>query len=180
MIKTTTNTKTETYTKPRIDVIEDHFELFIRCSGMDDNSIEKFLLSVRKHELKAVAIFIVEDECRVAEVEFEIDWEEHIELTHISGNIFDVDLPGWRDGVAPEAYVAVSRLVRAAKERDLKVSSWIIVSDEIRKNVEEHKRVCRELGYDYNGNVPRWKEKPREQTRQIEGLSEAKITSRQI
>lgn len=180
MIKTETKTNTETYTKPRIEVIEDHFELFIRCSEMKEEEVEKFLLSVKNHELEAVGVYIMDDGCRIAEVEFEIDWDEHIELTHISGDFFDVDNPGWKDGVAPEAYVAVSRLVKAAKEQNLKVRSWIYVSDEIRKNEKEHKRVCDELGYDFDGNVPEWKEEPQEQVRQIEGLPEARVKSRQI
>lgn len=182
MVKTTTDTrtKTETYTKPRIDIIEDHFELFIRCSGMEDEKVKKFLLSVERHELKAVGVYIMENECRIAEVELEIDWKEHSELTRIYGDFLDTDQPGWTDGVAPEAYVAVRRLAEAAKEHNLKIGSWIRVSDEVRQNEKEHKRVCSELGYIYNGSVPKWKETPKEHAREIMGLPEAKVTRREI
>jgi len=180
MAKTTTSTSTETYTKPRIDVISDHFELFLRCAGMSDEEVEKFLKAVERHELKAVGIYIMEGKYRIAEVEFEIDWKEHLELVHIYGDIFDTDLPGWKDGVAPEAYVAASRLVKAAKEQNIDVHSWISVSDAIRQSIKEHKRVCKELGYYFGGSVPAWKEKPRENPRQIEGLAEAKVISRQV
>lgn len=177
---TTTNTDTVTYTKSRINVIEDHFELFLRCGNMNDEEVEKILCAVEKHELSAVGIYIVENNYRIAEVRFEIDWDEHLELETICGNLFDTDLPGWKDGVAPEAYVAVSRLVKFAKEQKLKIRSYITVSDFIKKKEDEHKRVCDELGYNYHGNIEEWKSTPKEQTRKIEGLPEAKVRSKQI
>lgn len=180
MVKTVTETTASTYTKSRINVIEDHFELFLRCANLKDEEIKKILISVEKHELKAVGIYILEDNARVAEVEFEVDWKEHMEIVNVSGDMFDTDLPGWKDGTAPEAYVAVSRMVKYAKEENLGISSWIRVSDFIHQYPEEHKRVCRELGYNYGGSVEEWKFKPKEKTRKIEGLAEAKITSRQI
>lgn len=176
---TTTNTNTDTYTKSRINVIEDHFELFLRCANMNDEEVEKMLCAVGKHELSAVGVYIMENEYRIAEVRFEIDWNEHLELETICGDLFDTDLPGWKDGVAPEAYVAVSRLVKFAKEQNLKIHSYISVSEFIRKNEDEHRRVCNELGYN-GGSVPDWKSTPKEQTRKIEGLPEAKIRSKQI
>lgn len=180
MITTTTNTDTRTYTESRINVIEDHFELFIRCANMNDEKVEKFLNAVGKHELSAVGIYIVEDKYRIAEVKFEINWDEYSELETICGDLFDTDLPGWKDGVSPEAYVAVSRLVKFAKEQNLKIRSYILVSDFIRENEGEYKRVCSELGYDYGRSVENWKSIPKGQTRRIEGLPEAKISSKQI
>ena len=41
------------------------------------------------------------------------------------------------------------------------------MSDFIRKNEDEYKRVCNELGYNYNGSVKDWKSTPKEQTRKI-------------
>lgn len=177
---TVTNTDTATYTKSRINVIEDHFELFIRCANMNDEEVEKFLSAVEKHELSAVGIYIVENKYRIAEVRFEIDWDEYLERETICGDLFDTDLPGWKDGVAPEAYVAVSRLVKFAKEHSLGIRSYISVSDFIRENEDEHKRVCKELGYAYGERVEDWKSTPKEQTREIEGLPEAKVKSKQI
>lgn len=179
-MKPRTKTDTVTYTKSRINVIEDHFELFLRCANMNDKEVEKFLCAIGKHELKAVGIYIKENGYRIAEVKFEIDWDEHLELQTIHGELFDTDLPGWKDGVAPEAYVSVSRLAKYAKEQNLEVCSYITVSDYIRKNENEHKRVCKELGYNFGGGVSNWKSTPKEQTRKIEGLPEAKITRKQI
>ncbi len=178
MVRTTTDTKT--YTKARINIVQDHFELFLRCGGMNDEVVDKFLRAVEKRELEAVGIYIKRDGYRIAEVEFQIDWEEHLELTHVYGDIFDADLPGWKDGVAPEAYVAVSRLTKEAKKQNLCVNSWIRVSGSIRKSEKEHKRVCDELGYSFNSSPPKWKEEPYENCRSIEGLAEAKVTTRQI
>lgn len=179
MTTTTTNTNTETYTKSRISVIEDHFELFLRCANMNDEEVEKLLSAVERHELSAVGVYVKENEFRVAEVRFEIDWEEHLELETICGDLFDTDMPGWKDGVSPEAYVAVSRLVKRAQNMGLEISSYISVSSFIKNNIDEYNRVCNELGY--NGGSPaNWKSPPKEQTRKIYGLPEAKIISKQI
>lgn len=180
MVETTTNTDTQTYTKARIDVIEDHFELFLRCAGMDDDTVEKFLCSVEKQEIDEVGVFIVQESYRVAEVAFNVNWHTHMELVRLNGDIFDTELPGWDKGTSPEAYVAVGRLVKEAKRLNLDIQSWIHVTDVIRSSEEEHKRVCNELGYSFGGKVTPWKSKPLENVRQIEGLPEAKIISRQI
>lgn len=177
---TMTNVDAKTYTKSRINVIEDNFELFLRCANMDDDEVERILCAVEKHELSAIGIYIMENDLRIAEVSFNIDWDEHLRLEAICGDLFDTDLPGWKDGVAPEAYVAASRLVKFAKQQSLEINSYIVVSDFIRENKDEHIRVCNELGYNYNGGVPDWKSPPKKQTRTIEGLPEAKITSKQI
>ncbi len=179
MATTKTSTYTKTYTKPRIDVLEDHFEMFLRCAGMNDKDVEKFLHAVEHHELQAVGVYIEEENYRIAEVEFEVDWNTHVELTRISGNIFDTDLPGWKDGVAPEAYVAVSRLAKAAKAQNLKLRSWIRVSQRVRESPNDHKRVCEELGYLFGSTVNPWRNPPTERARQIEGLAEAKVISRE-
>ena len=147
---------------------------------MNDEAVDKFLQAVDRRELEAVGIYIQEDGYRIAEVEFQIDWEEHLELTRIYGEIFDADLPGFKDGVAPEAYVAVSRLSKAAKELNLTVHSWISVSDSIRKSEKEHERVCDELGYSFKSSPPEWREMPYENCRPIEGLAEAKLITRQV
>lgn len=175
-----TMTSTETYTKPRIDVISDHFELFLRCGGMNDKQVDNFLQAVEQHELEAVGIYIEENNSRIAEVEFAVDWEKHDELVHIYGEIFDTDSPGFRDGVSPEAYVAVSRLVKAAKANNLKVRSWILVSENIMHNKAKHKKVCKKLGYAFGSQVPEWGGKVIEQARKVEGLEECEVISRQV
>lgn len=153
-----THTSTKTYTTTRINVIDDQFELFLRCSGMDDDKVEKFLEAVNNHELESIGIYIMEDGERIAEVEFEVDWEKHLEEIKVYGEIFDTDLPGWKDGVAVEAYVAVSRLSKAAKERGVNIKSWIRVSKEVEQSEEKHKELCERLGYNYYGSLQDGKE----------------------
>lgn len=177
---TKTSTYSETYTHPRIDVIGTHFELFLRCAGEDDSTVEKFLKSIKDHELQAIGIYIEEDGYRIAEVELEIDWEEHLYLTNIKGDLFDTDLSGWKNNVAPEAYVLVSRLAKASKDLKLPISSWILVSDHIRQSPEEHKRVCEKLGYLYGSSIPPWKKPPMENSRKILGMEELKVAARSI
>lgn len=177
-VYTSTSTCTSTFTRTRLDVLDDHFELFLRCSNMEDSDVEKMLLSVEKHELDAVGIYLQEGEYRISEVEFCIDWDKHIEMVRLSGELFDTDIGGWKEGVAPEAYIPVQRLVQLAKERKLKVRSWIRVSRYIREHPAEHKRVCEELGYNYGSSVAPWKYPPKEKARQISGLEEGQITTR--
>lgn len=175
-----TQTSTKTYTTSRINVIDDHFELFLRCGGMDDGEVELFLEAVNNHELDAIGIYIMENRERVAEVEFNIDWEKHLEEIRVYGEIFDTDLPGWEDGVSVEAYVAVSRLRKAAKKRKLAIGSWMRASKDIRRSEEKHKKLCKKLGYDYYSTPPGWKKEPKENSRPIEGLPEAEVVTRQI
>ena len=44
---------------------------------MPKSKIKKLLKAVANRELSAVGIFIEEDNQLLAEVEFEIDWDEH-------------------------------------------------------------------------------------------------------
>ncbi len=99
-------------------------------------------------------------------------------MIQLSGELFDTDIGGWNQGVAPEAYVPVQRLVKIAKEKNLTVRTWIMVSDEVRKFPTEHKRVCKYLGYSYKGSVAPWKYPPKEKTRQVNGLEEAQVVTR--
>lgn len=177
-VYTKTSTFTKSYTRTRIDVLDDHFELFLRCSNMKDADVDKMLLAVERQELDAVGIYLQEGNYRISEVEFSIDWEKHNEMVRLSGELFDTDIGGWKNGVAPEAYISVQKLVQLAKERKLKINSWIRVSSYIREHPSEHKRVCENLGYNYGGSVPPWKYPPKEKARQISGLEEGKITTR--
>ena len=179
MVGTNTQTSSNTWTKTRSLVIDDHFELFFRCAGISDSDTQNLLRAVDKKEIQAVGAYIANDGYRIAEVELEIDWKEHMELVQVHGSLFDTDLPGWKKGVAPEAYVAVGRLSNIVKERGLPLRTWIRVSEHIRKISSEHQRVCNELGYEYGGTIEPWKEPPSERARQINGLPEGKVTSRE-
>ena len=116
----------------------------------------------------------------MAEIEFDIDWERHLEEIKVCGEIFDADLPGWDKGVSPEAYVAVSRLRKAAKKENLSTSSWIRATREIRQSEEQYKKLCERIGYNYYSTPVEWKKDPNEKIRKIEGLNEAKIVTREI
>lgn len=175
-----TYTDSYSYTRTRIGVIDDHFEMFLRCSGFSDHNVELFLEAVENKELSAIGIYIVEDGYRIAEVEFEIDWDEHQQMIGTYGYSFDVDIPGWKDGVSPEAYVPAQRLVKAAKKENMVVHSWILVSPDVRRDKAKHRALCERLGYCFESSVPSWKNPPIEQKRCIDDLPEAKVTSRTV
>ena len=172
------NTYSYSYTHTRIEILEFHFELFLRSAGMNDKEVEKLLDSVEKHELIAVGIYIEENGYKAAEVEISVDWDLHKEMVKTSGEHFSDDIPGWKNGVAPEAYVAVQRLVRYAKNSNKRVQSWIRVSPEVRKNPDQHKAVCDKLGYAYGRSTPKWKNEPVDTSLKVNHLEEVTITRR--
>ena len=113
---TKTKSYTQSFTKTRISVLDDHFEMFLRCANMSDAEVEKLLNAVEKHEIEAVGVYLQEGEYRIAEVEFNVNWEKHQTLLQLSGDLFDTDIGGWKDGVSPEAYIPVQHLVKASKK----------------------------------------------------------------
>lgn len=175
-----TRTRTNTYTRTRIDVIDDHLEMFLTCAEMSNSDIKGILEAAANKELSAVGIYIEKDGFRFAEVEFKIDWDEHQKMVGVYGEYIDTDQPGWKDGIAPEAYIAAQHLVKLAKELETNVRSWIMVSPAVRNNSIEHKKVCEKLGYSYGSSVSPWKNPPIEKSRKINYLPEAKITQRII
>ena len=145
---------------------------------MSKSDISKFLTAVENKELSAVGIYIEDAGYRIAEVEFEIDWDEHQRMIGECGTQFNIDLPGWDKNISPEAYIAVQHLVSAAKEMRKNVRSWISVSPAVRSDPNKHKKVCDTLGYSYGSHVSPWKNEPVVQSRNINYLPEAKITQR--
>ena len=67
------HTCTNTYTRTRSDVIDDHLEMFLICAEMSNSEIERILEAAARKELSAVGIYIEKDGFRFAEVEFERD-----------------------------------------------------------------------------------------------------------
>jgi len=173
-----TNTNSYSYTRIRIDVINNHFEMFLRCSDFSDHDVDLFLEAVENKELCAIGIYIVDAGYRIAEVEFEIDWDEHQQMIETYGYYLDTDIPGWKNGISPEAYVPAQRLVKFAKKEKKVVHSWIRVSPDVRRDKAKHKAVCKKLGYSFESSVPPWKNPPIEQERYINNLQETKVTSR--
>jgi len=174
-----TSTNSWTYLKPRIGVLEDQFELFFRCSGMDEVDVEKHLKAIEMQQLQAVGVYISENGYRIAEVELRVNWKEHMDLIQIYGDMFDTDFPGWKNGAAPEAYVAVGRLAREAKSRGLRIRHWISVSKKVRDSALIHMLVCNNLGYTHGSSVEPWIRPPTEHERQVQGLLEARVTQRE-
>lgn len=166
------------YTHTRLEILEYHFELFLRAAGLNDNDVELFLESVRNQELQAVGIYIEENNYMIAEVEFKVDWELHAEMVNANGKYFSDNIPGWKDGVSPEAYVAVQRLVKYASETHHRIRSWIRVTSSVRNKPEKHKQVCQKLGYAYGKSSPGWKKEPVNTQLTVHSLPEATITRR--
>lgn len=171
-------TNSFTYTKARIEVLEDHFQLFLKNAGMSNAQIDLMTESVLNQELEAVGIYAEDNEGRILEVEFLVDWEEHNQLVSKNGSMFNTDLPGWEDGLAPEATLAVRRLVQKARKNNWAIRSWIRVSSSIRRNPSNHKAVCDKLGYQYYGTVAGWKKNPQEMSRKVLDMEEATVTQR--
>lgn len=176
MITIKTYTDSYSYTKTRIGVIDDHFEMFLRCSNFSEHKIKLFLEAVNNKELSAIGVYIVDDGYRIAEVEFEVDWDEHQRMIGTYGYHLNVDIPGWKDGISPEAYVCAQRLVQVAKEENKAVRSWIRISSDVRRDEAEYKALCKRLGC--GGQVPPWANPPKEIERCINHLQEGKVTRR--
>ena len=173
-----TSTSTYAFTRTRLSVIDDHFEMFLRCSNMSDERISKLLGAVERKELSAVGIYIEDGGYRIAEVEFQIDWDVHQNMIAAHGTHFDTNLPGFRDSISPEAYVAAQRLVQAAVDLKKTVRSWIIVDAAVRSDEARYKAVCSNLGYSFSSSPSPWKNEPQTQCRGISFLPEATVTRR--
>ena len=171
-------TNTFTYTKARIEVIEDHFQLFLKYGGMSNTEIDKLTEAVSNQELEAVGIYAIENGERVLEVEFLVNWEVHNQIVSSSGKMFNTQIDGWEDGLAPEATLAVRRLVRKARNNNWKISSWIRVTPSVRRTPSRHMAVCNKLGYSYTGTVTAWKKEPIERSRKVLDMEEATVTQR--
>lgn len=52
------HTCTNTYTRTRSDVIDDHLEMFLICAEMSNSEIERILEAAARKELSAVGIYI--------------------------------------------------------------------------------------------------------------------------
>ena len=173
-------TSTYTYTKTRLSVIDDQFKLFFTCAGMSENVIERMLKAIEDHKLSAVGIYIEDGGFMIAEVSISIDWDEHNRIVIKTGNTMDSDIAGWKDGVAPEAYIPVQSLSKKAKAMGKSLRSWILVSEDYRRISTMHKAVCDELGYCYEAPSPSFKEKPVERNRKINGLEEMQVSSKYV
>ncbi len=70
--------------------------------------------------------------------------------------------------------------ITLAKQKGKKVRSWICVTDFVRNDPKKHKAVCDALGYSFGSSVSPWKSQPKEHTRIITYLEEAKVIQRLV
>lgn len=184
--KTHINTKTHTYTyaKTRLEFINDQFELFFRYAGLNEDKINKLLSAIKHHYIKSFGIYVIEDNCRIAEVSIEIDWEKHNQIVKMRGDKIEKNISiskyNENNKAAPEAYVAVKNLVAFAKDNNLPFSSWIIIDDKFYDSPTEYKKICDDLGYGGDGKVPEWKAIPITIDRKIEDLEETTIIKKYL
>lgn len=181
MPRTNTNTFTNTYTKPRAEVVRDQFELFLRYTGMQPAKRDRLLASIARGDLAALGAYLESDGYRIAEVELEVDWELHAQLTRAEGEMFDADQPGWEENAAPEVNQYARQLSRIAKQKSLHVRHWIRVTREISSNPTKHRALCEKLGYSFGSTVPPWQGDAPPQEREIAvlDLPETRIHERQ-
>jgi len=174
-----TYTHTHTYTKPRMDVVVDQYELFLRYAGVEDTRIDKLLESIKSKEIKAMGAYLEENGYRIAEVELEIEWDLHDQLIRAEGELFDTDLGGWVDGAAPEIHMYVRRLAKFAKEKSLSIRTWIRVSTTISNEPTRHEAVCKKLGYAFGNAVPAWRNGSNSEiVKKVLDLPEMKVVNR--
>jgi hypothetical protein len=175
-----TYTNTHTYTKPRIEVVRDQFELFLRYTGMASTDRDRLLASITRGELAAIGAYLERDGYRFMEVELEIDWELHAQLKRAEGDMFDTDQAGWEENASPEVNQYARQLSRIAKKEGLPVRHWIQVAREIRSDPTKHQALCGSLGYSFGSSVAPWRGgSPREKEISVLDLPETKIYERQ-
>ena len=147
---------------------------------MSQKEIDKMLKAAERHESCAVGIYLTDGNSQIAEVEFNADWDMHRNMIQVHGEMFGADRGGWKNGVSPEAYKAVQRLVDAAKKMNRPVHSWVRVSPAVRSEPEAHTRVCEEWGYLYGSSVPAWTGTYCEEAYNITYLEEANVAARGV
>lgn len=173
-------TETNVYTKTRLEVVSDQFELFLTYTGMRRLDREKLLAAIARGELAAIGAFLERDGFRYVEVEVEVDWELHAMLKRADGDAFNTDLPGWEENASPEVHQYARRLSHIAREEGLKVRHWIRVSREILLDPERHKELCDSLGYSFGSGVPPWPMgDPKEREVSVLDLPEIRLYERQ-
>lgn len=162
----------------RIDVLGINFSIFLATAKMDDSSINRMKTAVYNKEVEAVGIFLEEGGYKIAEVEYNIDWNKHEEMCTASGSMFDINEKGYVNGVCPEVRFTVSALVDEAEQRGLPIRSWIRVTRQVRENPLKHKEVCDKLGYCYGKSAPGWKNGYNENTWNVYKLEETNVVYR--
>lgn len=174
-----TKTRTQIITASRLDVLGINFSVFLSRAGMDDIAISRMRTAVSNREIEAVGIYLESGGYKIAEVEYNIDWEKHEERCTASGTIFNLNEKGYVNGVCPEIRFTVDTLVDKAKKQMLPIKSWIRVTSQVRENPAKHKDVCDRLGFCYGKYAPGWNNGYNENTWNVMNLEETNVVLRQ-
>lgn len=157
MTSVLTKTLTRAFTKPRIAVVEDQFDLMLRYSSMEKSQRQKILKRISERKVEGLGLYIEDEGYMLAEVSLVVDWGKHENFVRATGSLFETDRPGWEDGICPEVGVAANRIANEAKEQGKRIRVWIRFADDVRRNPSEHREMCDELGFKYEGSMPGWK-----------------------
>lgn len=162
-----------TYTYTRTSVLVDQVDLFLSAAGIADSTRKPVVDAISERWLEQVGVFIEDDGQRVLEGALQISWSAHSDHADLT---VSTDLPGWRDGAAPELTVLAKKLREAAESEGLLVNFWVLFTKSIRDDPELYDVRRKKLGVD--GPPPPWKKTPREQRIPLQDLPEAHVVLR--
>src|ERR1019366_2196629 len=113
-----------TWTRTRLETIQDQLRYFLAYGDVPDGDIEQVAYAVDEKAVREVGLYACDDsELRVIEVALRIDWPLGAELT-LRAPTISGGLPGWDERQAPEVKVVGRRFARAAKELGLLPTKW--------------------------------------------------------
>jgi hypothetical protein len=162
-----------TYTYTRTDTLVDQVDLFLRASGIGDSARKRVVDAISEKWIEAVGVFVETNGERVFEGSLEISWKAHSDHADLT---ISADLPGWKDGAAPELTILAKRLTEYAASEKLSINFWVIFVKSIRDDPVLYKSRCEKVGV--GDPAPPWKSTPRSQRIPMQDLPEAHVVLR--
>lgn len=162
-----------TYTYTRTGVLVDQVDLFLKAAGITDHARKRVVDAISERWLDEVGVFIEDSGQRVLEGALQISWSAHSDH---AGLTISTDLPGWKDGAAPELTVLAKRLREYAAKKSLLVNFWVVFTKQIRDDPDLYPIRRNKVGV--NGPPPPWKKDPKEQRLPLQDLPEAHVVLR--
>jgi hypothetical protein len=151
-------TYTHTWTKTRLEAIQDQVHKLLLYAGIPGNHIETVLKGVEAQDFCAVAVYGKDaDGLRIVEVVLTMDWSAHQKLTLVVPNIIG-DLPGWQEDEAPEVRVAGYRFAEVVKKLELSTWFWARFTPAIKSDPPLYESMCQQYGF--TGKAPKWRDNP--------------------
>jgi hypothetical protein len=167
------STYTYTWTRTRLETIQDQFHYLLTYAGFSGISIDEITDGVGEEAIDAVGIYgCNRSGLRVIEVELRIDWALSSRLKLTVPTIPD-ELSGWDGKQAPEIKVAGRRFSEAVESLGLSTNCWISLAPGIRNNPSlrtEWERKLHIAGY-----APDWESDPQERNESLMDLGEASV-----